>query len=81
MILSTVLLGTFGLASAQGFSGDWDAAYTKATTALAKLSLSEKVGIVSGVGWGKGACSGNTSPAKSIGYPALCLQDGPLGVR
>ncbi|KAF2261483.1 glycoside hydrolase family 3 protein [Lojkania enalia] len=67
--------------SAQGFDGDWDAAYTKATTALAKLSLSEKIGIVSGVGWGKGPCSGTTSAARSINYPALCLQDGPLGVR
>ncbi|KAF2185355.1 glycoside hydrolase family 3 protein [Zopfia rhizophila CBS 207.26] len=69
------------LASAQGFTGDWDTAYTKAAAALAKLSTSEKVGLVSGVGWGKGPCSGNTGSARSINYPALCLQDGPLGVR
>lgn len=69
------------LTSAQGFAGDWDAAYAKATSALAKLSQAEKIGVVSGVGWGKGPCSGNTGSVKSINYPSLCLQDGPLGVR
>ncbi|KAL7940971.1 family 3 glycoside hydrolase [Trichoderma barbatum] len=59
----------------------WGIAYDKAKTALAKLTLQEKVGIVSGVGWNGGPCVGNTSPASKIGYPSLCLQDGPLGVR
>lgn len=61
--------------------GTWDDAYAKATSALAKLSQSEKIGIVTGIGWGNGNCVGNTSPANSIGFPSLCLQDGPLGVR
>ncbi|KAG9189341.1 beta-glucosidase [Alternaria panax] len=61
--------------------GNWDDAYTKATAALAKLSQNEKIGIVTGVGWQKGPCVGNTKAAGSIGYPSLCLQDGPLGVR
>ena len=26
-------------------------------------------------------CVGNTGPANSVGFPALCLQDGPLGIR
>ncbi|KAF2714693.1 glycoside hydrolase family 3 protein [Pleomassaria siparia CBS 279.74] len=60
---------------------DWDSAYTKATAALAKLSIGDKVGIVSGTGWMAGNCVGNTKAAGSIGYPSLCLQDGPLGVR
>lgn len=59
----------------------WDEAYTKAEAALSGLSLEDKVGIVTGVGWDKGACVGNTSPVASIGYPSLCLQDGPLGIR
>jgi hypothetical protein len=42
------------LISAQGFAGDWNAAYTKAKASLAKLSQSDKLGLVSGVGWGKG---------------------------
>ncbi|KAF2875343.1 hypothetical protein BDV95DRAFT_626797 [Massariosphaeria phaeospora] len=59
----------------------WDDAYTKATAALAKLSQNDKVGIVTGVGWQGGNCVGNTRAAGSIGYPSLCLQDGPLGIR
>ncbi|KAI0429437.1 glycoside hydrolase superfamily [Xylaria sp. FL1042] len=59
----------------------WDAAYTKANAALAKLSSNDKINIVTGVGWGKGPCVGNTPTIGSIGYPQLCLQDGPLGVR
>ncbi|KAL3426525.1 Beta-glucosidase cel3A [Phlyctema vagabunda] len=61
--------------------GDWAAAYSKANTALTKLSQSEKVSMVTGVGWQKGPCVGNTGAVSSIGFPALCLQDGPLGVR
>lgn len=60
----------------------WDEAYGKAETALGGLSLEEKVGVVTGVGWQAGQpCVGNTSPVESIGFPSLCLQDGPLGVR
>ena len=60
---------------------DWAAAYSKADTALAKLSQQDKVNIVSGIGWNKGPCVGNTAAIGSISYPQLCLQDGPLGVR
>lgn len=52
----------------------WDEAYTKATAALARLSQDEKIGIVTGIGWQKGPCVGNTKAANSIGYPSLCLQ-------
>ncbi|GME24794.1 putative beta-d-glucoside glucohydrolase protein [Neofusicoccum parvum] len=62
-------------------TGDWDGAYAKAEAALAQLDQDEKVGIVTGVGWQKGPCVGNTSPVPKIGYPSLCLQDGPLGIR
>lgn len=30
--------------------GTWDEAYSKATSALAKLSQSEKIGIITGIG-------------------------------
>ncbi|KAG9234413.1 putative beta-glucosidase L [Amylocarpus encephaloides] len=60
---------------------DWTTAYSKATTALGKLTNQEKIGIVTGTGWEKGPCVGNTSPVAKIGLPSLCLQDGPLGVR
>lgn len=28
-----------------------------------------------------GPCVGNTGPVPRLGFPSLCLQDGPLGVR
>lgn len=64
----------------QSTSG-WDTAYTKAKTALGKLTQDEKAGIVSGMTWEGGPCVGNTYAASSIGYPSLCLQDSPLGIR
>ena len=67
--------------SASGGDGAWSAAYSKARTALANLSNQDKVNIVTGIGWTKGPCVGNTAAVSSIGYPSLCLQDGPLGVR
>ena len=62
-------------------TSEWDDAYTKAQTALSKLSQNEKAGIVSGVTWEGGPCVGNTYAASSINYPSLCLQDSPLGIR
>ncbi|TLD15234.1 hypothetical protein PspLS_10634 [Pyricularia sp. CBS 133598] len=59
----------------------WDEAYTKANAALARITQQDKVNIVSGIGWDKGPCVGNTAPVSAINYPQLCLQDGPTGVR
>ncbi|ETS83432.1 beta-glucosidase L [Pestalotiopsis fici W106-1] len=78
-VMLTALSGAL-LVSGQT-TASWTAAYTKANAALAKLSSSEKINIVSGIGWDKGPCVGNTAAVSSIGYPQLCLQDGPLGIR
>lgn len=75
---------TFAVLSAAPLAraaGEWASAYASATTALAKMSQQDKINMVTGVGWDKGPCVGNTSPINSIGYPQLCLQDGPLGIR
>ncbi|PVH77153.1 glycoside hydrolase family 3 protein [Cadophora sp. DSE1049] len=61
--------------------GDWAVAYTKSKAALPKLSTANKVGMVTGKGWMKGPCVGNVAAVAAIGFPDLCLQDGPLGVR
>ena len=45
-----------------------------------RMSLLEKVNVTTGVGWGQEMCVGNTG-ATNVGFPALCLQDGPLGLR
>ncbi|KAI0067906.1 beta-glucosidase [Artomyces pyxidatus] len=53
----------------------------QATAAVAKLSLTDKVNLATGIGWQKGNCVGNTPPISSINFPGLCLEDSPLGVR
>ncbi|KAF5848191.1 hypothetical protein GGP41_005597 [Bipolaris sorokiniana] len=83
-LLATAALSTaipFDQPASKRAVGSWDDAYTKATAALAKLSQDDKIGIVTGTGWSKSNCVGNTKAASSIGYPSLCLQDGPLGIR
>ncbi|KAI9826978.1 MAG: hypothetical protein M1819_007072 [Sarea resinae] len=64
-----------------GTVGPWEESYRKATELVNKMSLIEKVNITSGTGWMQGLCVGNTGPANRVGFPALCLQDGPLGIR
>jgi beta-glucosidase-like glycosyl hydrolase len=39
------------------------------------------VNITTGTGWAMGPCVGNTGPVPRLGFPSLCLQDGPLGLR
>jgi beta-glucosidase-like glycosyl hydrolase len=39
------------------------------------------VNITTGTGWAMGPCVGNTGPVPRLGFPSLCLQDGPLGIR
>lgn len=74
------ILTTASAALAQ--SPSWADAYESANADLAKLSLNDKVNIVTGIGWNAGGtCVGNTAAVSSINYPSLCLQDGPLGVR
>ncbi len=59
----------------------WEESYRKAATMVSKMSLTEKVNITTGTGWSQDLCVGNTAPANSAGFPPLCLQDGPLGIR
>ncbi|MCJ1444341.1 MAG: hypothetical protein MMC23_004843 [Stictis urceolatum] len=59
----------------------WEESYKKAHALVSKMSLVEKVNVTSGVGWMSGRCLGDTAPAVDAGFPGLCLQDGPLGLR
>ena len=45
------------------------------------MTLVEKVNITTGTGWAMDLCVGVTGEAATTGFPALCLQDGPLGIR
>ncbi|KAK3721924.1 hypothetical protein LTR37_002740 [Vermiconidia calcicola] len=59
----------------------WKDAYKKAADLVGQMTLVEKVNITSGIGWSMGMCVGNTGPVDRLGFPSLCLQDGPLGLR
>ena len=45
------------------------------------MSLVEKVNITTGTGWKEDLCVGTTGAVNGAGFPPLCLQDGPLGIR
>ena len=64
-----------------GTAGDWAASYRKAAALVAQMTLPEKVNVTTGTGWAMGACVGNTGPVPRLGFPSICLQDGPLGLR
>lgn len=81
LALAALLPLSSAVPTARAEDGGWEAAHAKAATALAKLSLADKVKMVTGEGWMKGPCVGTTAEISSIGYPQLCLQDGPLGIR
>ncbi|OCT54857.1 putative beta-glucosidase E [Cladophialophora carrionii] len=59
----------------------WQNSYEKAAKLVGRMSLVEKVNITTGTGWAMDLCVGNTAPAVDVGFPGLCLQDGPLGIR
>lgn len=59
----------------------WADAYAKASKMIANMTLTEKINITTGIGWQMGMCVGNTGPVERLGFPSLCLQDGPLGIR
>ncbi|RPB29285.1 glycoside hydrolase family 3 protein [Terfezia boudieri ATCC MYA-4762] len=59
----------------------WAEAYDKAYGLVSQMTLVEKANVTSGLGWAMGLCVGNTGPVDRLGFPSLCLQDGPLGLR
>ncbi|KAF7293109.1 Protein transport protein Sec61 alpha [Mycena kentingensis (nom. inval.)] len=62
-------------------SPQWAAAYNKASASVARMSLADKVTLATGVGWENGHCVGNIPAIALIGFPGLCLEDSPAGVR
>ncbi|EXJ85576.1 beta-glucosidase [Capronia coronata CBS 617.96] len=61
--------------------GDWGPAYEKARAFVSQLTLLEKVNLTTGVGWEGERCVGNVGTIPRLGFPSLCMQDSPLGVR
>lgn len=64
-----------------GTDAAWGESYKKAAALVKQMTLVEKVNITTGTGWSMQMCVGNTGPVPRLKFPALCLQDGPLGIR
>lgn len=64
-------------ANATGLGG-WEASIAKAKDFVSKLTLEEKVWFTTGTA---GPCVGNIIGVPRLGFPGLCLQDGPLAIR
>ncbi|KAI1068150.1 hypothetical protein LB507_004296 [Fusarium sp. FIESC RH6] len=64
-----------------GTSKNWEKSYELAAKLVGKMTLAEKVNITTGTGWSMGLAVGTTGAATNVGFPALALQDGPLGIR
>ncbi|KAF5376043.1 hypothetical protein D9615_007662 [Tricholomella constricta] len=68
------------------FSPAWSVAYSRAKAKISGFSLDELVSVTTGVestGF-SGRCVGNIpsiEPSTGRGWPGLCLEDSPLGVR
>ncbi|KAJ9637203.1 hypothetical protein H2201_001601 [Coniosporium apollinis] len=62
-------------------SGEWAEAYRRAQQFVSQLTLLEKVNLTTGVGWEGEACVGNVGSIPRLGFPSLCMQDSPLGIR
>ncbi|CRK24234.1 hypothetical protein BN1723_013218 [Verticillium longisporum] len=58
----------------------WEAAFQKATDAVAKLNVTQKVALTTGAAMGL-SCNGNINPIEEIGFSGYCLADGPVSVR
>ncbi|KAI1469728.1 glycoside hydrolase family 3 protein [Daldinia caldariorum] len=58
-----------------GWADDWAESYDKAVKLVSQMTLAEKINLTAG------PCVGNTGSVPRLGFPQLCLQDGPLGVR
>jgi beta-glucosidase len=61
--------------------GDWAASFARAQDLVRQMTLLEKVNLTTGTGWESEACVGSTGAIPRLGFPSLCLQDAPLGVR
>ncbi|KHN94331.1 Glycoside hydrolase, family 3 [Metarhizium album ARSEF 1941] len=59
---------------------EWAAAYEKAKSLVAQMTLEEKVNITGGVNLETG-CSGSIYPNKRLNFPGMCVSDAGNGLR
>ena len=58
----------------------WAAAYKKAKTMVAQMTLEEKVNLTGGVDLQTG-CSGSIYPIERLKFPGMCVSDAGNGLR
>ncbi|KAJ3570123.1 hypothetical protein NP233_g4610 [Leucocoprinus birnbaumii] len=86
MLLQVPVVFTLGLTLtlAQSFTlRSWDDAYALADAVVARMTLDEKVGVVTGTGQlnSNRRCVGDTTAVSRLGIPSFCFEDGPAGFR
>ncbi|EPQ26186.1 uncharacterized protein PFL1_06122 [Pseudozyma flocculosa PF-1] len=59
-------------------TGAWESGFAKARQLVDQMTIEEKVNVTTGY---TGKCVGYTGTVPRLGLTALCLQDGPAGVR
>ncbi|KAL8293047.1 hypothetical protein RQP46_000741 [Phenoliferia psychrophenolica] len=68
------------LPSPNATGSGWAVAHKKALAFVEDLTIEELVNMTTGSGISS-RCVGNTGAVTRKGFPGLCLQDGPVGVR
>ncbi|EMD88183.1 glycoside hydrolase family 3 protein [Bipolaris maydis ATCC 48331] len=82
--LNTTILTEYGSSPAvypspkTSGAGGWEMGLEKAKAFVAQLTLEEKADMVTGQA---GPCVGNIVAIPRLGFPGLCLHDGPLAIR
>jgi beta-glucosidase len=67
-------------AQASGIN-DWSEAFDKATAIVEQMTLEEKVSVVSGQTSVTNRCSGMIPGVPRVGFPGICVADGPNGLH
>ncbi|KKY16504.1 putative beta-glucosidase m [Diplodia seriata] len=62
-------------------TGDWAPAYAYAADLVGQMTNEEKQNLTFGFTTTANGCSGTSGSALRVGFPGLCLNDGPAGVR
>lgn len=62
-------------------AGEWGHALSKAQKLVAQMSLEEKLSLTGGVKNDTSGCGGNIPAINRLGFPGMCLQDGPNGIK
>ncbi|KAK0658385.1 Beta-glucosidase cel3A [Lasiodiplodia hormozganensis] len=62
-------------------TGDWASAYAQAAELVGQMTNEEKQNLTFGFSTTASGCSGVSGSAPRVGFPGLCLNDGPAGIR